>query len=137
MRLRRHIEYEARRTGPCRHGRLEVLYIGIEGRHIQRHRALEEAELAADLVVLASLVLPVALAAELNLVLRGAQRQIDGVVDAAETEALRHLCIELSILVELEAQNSARRHAVGVDLARHAARRRGCREYAIEDQNAV
>ncbi len=86
-----HVEDEARRAGAGRHGRLQILNIHIEGGHVERQPAIQKAELPPDFVVLAGLILPFTLAAELDQVLRRAQIGIDGVVDAAEAEALRHL----------------------------------------------
>jgi len=73
--------------------------------------------------------------AEGDEVLGRAERRVERVVDAAEAEALRHLGIELRILVELEAQDAAGGHPVGIHGSPHA-QRAIAGEHAIEALDA-
>src|SRR5215217_7085962 len=111
MRLR-HIEYDARRAAPGCLGDLQVADFVVEDRRIEGEPALRIFD--ARFVVPQRLVFVSALAAEDLEVLWRAERHVQRIVDAAETEALGGLEVYAEIAIGFVARNEAGRDAIGL-----------------------
>ncbi len=108
----RHVERNTRRARTGIEGYLQVFDIGVESRGIQRH-AVTERRLEPGFVVPHLLIAIRLEAAEDRLVLRRTQRLVERVVDAAQTEALRYLCVQCHRVTQVVARHHARSEAVG------------------------
>src|SRR2546427_8904071 len=131
----RGVQNQPGRAGPRGHGQLEVADVHVEPGQVEGGSASRELGLGSHLVVPCRLVFPGPRdPAVCERVRGGAQRLVEGIVDAAKPKAPRGLGVEREGVRCLVAHDEARRDAVRVSRACGGGRDG---KDAVEDQRAI
>src|SRR3989442_3895965 len=88
------IENQPRRARTCRQDQLQVTNVHVECGRVDGRSATSNARLHSHLVIPRRLVCPGLVPSERNPVLRGTYWTVQRIVDAAQPESFRDLCVE-------------------------------------------